>query len=119
MRLLPELRLLRLASQAALIAGIPVGGQRCTTLSNGVLTVSATDRGASVLVDYYRKGGGSTSGRLGYERNGNNKWGRWQDMTTTPLFYSDQFRASASCSPVIGKLNSGRDTFATPALPTC
>ncbi|MFI0263954.1 hypothetical protein ACH4OW_33625 [Streptomyces sp. NPDC017056] len=40
-------------------------------------------------------------------------------MSNAPLFYSDQWSASASCSPAIGNLHAGEDVFATPPLPTC
>lgn len=99
--------------------GNPGGGQRCTTLSNGVLTVAGTGDGKSVEVDYYRKNGGALTGRVGWERSGRNTWGSWKNMNTTPFHYWEQWATSASCSPFIGKLQAGGDTYATPPLPRC
>ncbi|MGW9376885.1 hypothetical protein ACWHAO_02270 [Streptomyces albidoflavus] len=98
--------------------GDPGGGQRCTTIGNGVLTV----RGSStyITVNYYRKSGGSLTARNGMERNGSNTWASYRNMNNTPFHYTNSFSLSSSCKSVIGKLNtSAGDTYPTPAYPPC
>jgi hypothetical protein len=97
--------------------GNPGGGQRCTTLSNGVLSVRGSSTYAAV--NYYRKSGGSLTGRIGWERNGANTWDSYQDMSAAPFHYFKQWSTSKSCSPLVGKLNAGGSTYATPPLPSC
>ncbi len=100
--------------------GNPGGGQRCTTLSNGVLIVRSTGSGKDVSVEYFRERGGALAARLGWERNGSNTWEGWRNMNAAPLYYSQQWGTAKSCSPFIGKLNTkGGDTFSTPPLPQC
>ncbi|MFE2943359.1 hypothetical protein ACFXKG_30545 [Streptomyces sp. NPDC059255] len=99
--------------------GNPGGGQRCTTLSNGVLAVSGVSDGTYVNVNYYRASGGSLTGRLGWERNGTTTWAANRNMSTVPLHYSNQWGPNASCNPIIGKLNASGSVYVTPPLPQC
>lgn len=99
--------------------GNPGGGQRCTTLSNGVLSVSGLGNGTFVRVVYYRKSGGSLTGRVGWERNGRNTWDAYRNMRTVPFHYEEQWGTSKSCNAYIGKLNAGGSTYTTPPLPQC
>ncbi|WP_158712252.1 hypothetical protein [Streptomyces sp. NRRL F-5135] len=99
--------------------GNPGGGQRCSTITNGTLSVAGKSDGSYVHVNYYRKSGGSLSGRVGWERNGSTTWSAKINMSNTPFHYSEQWGSSRSCNPFIGKLNAGGGTYVTPPLPQC
>ncbi|MCW5254108.1 hypothetical protein [Streptomyces sp. SHP 1-2] len=100
--------------------GNPGGGQRCTTIGNGVLSVRGKGSGNFYTVNYYRKSGGSLTARNGVERGGVNTWAPYVNMSTTPFHYQDDFSLSTNCSSVTGKLNtSSGDTYPTPPLPAC
>jgi hypothetical protein len=100
--------------------GNPGGGQRCTAIGNGVLSVRGIGNGSYYTVNYYRKSGGSLTARNGVERGGTNHWAGFRNMSTTPFHYENSWTLSANCSPVTGKLNtSGGDTYPTPPLPAC
>ncbi|MFB8082509.1 hypothetical protein [Streptomyces sp. NPDC056013] len=54
-------------------------------MSNGVLSAYSNGTGSLIMVNYYRKSGGSLTARLGYERNGTNNWWTYQNMSTARL----------------------------------
>ncbi|WP_329428034.1 hypothetical protein [Streptomyces sp. NBC_01268] len=56
-------------------------GDKCTTLSNGVLMINETSTGSFVGLQYYKSGGSAVTARLGYLRQGVNRWSGWQSMT--------------------------------------
>jgi lipid-binding SYLF domain-containing protein len=100
--------------------GNPGGGQRCTTIGNGVLSVRGNSGNSYYTVNYYRSGGGSLTARNGVERSGTNTWAGYRNMSNTPFHYENSFTLGASCSSVIGKLNTtSGDTYPTPPLPRC
>ncbi|GAA4043867.1 hypothetical protein GCM10022233_11430 [Streptomyces shaanxiensis] len=93
---------------------------RCTSLDNGVLSVSTTSAGNYVDVNYYRTGGGSLSAKLGYERSGNSVYSGFINMSNTPFHYSRSWSPSASCAAFYGKLvTSGGTTYITPPADPC
>ncbi|MFF7441110.1 hypothetical protein [Streptomyces sp. NPDC008122] len=93
---------------------------RCSTLSNGVLSVSTNTTGTSVGVAYWRSSGGALTAKLGYERNSTNYWFPYRNMSTVPLLYQEQASITASCGAIIGKLyTSGGATYTTPAADPC
>ncbi|MFF2374932.1 hypothetical protein ACFVUW_11170 [Streptomyces xiamenensis] len=96
-------------------------GARCTTLSNGILYVRSSSPGTGITVQYDKQGGSSFQGRLGYERSSSNVYEPYRTMTATGTgLYSNQWSVSASCAPVIGKLNvSGGTTYSTPPRTPC
>ncbi|WP_395361947.1 hypothetical protein ACHGLA_19935 [Streptomyces sp. YH02] len=89
-------------------------------MSNGVLSAYSNGTGSLIMVNYYRKSGGSLTARLGYERNGTNNWWGYQNMSTVPLHYSQQKGLTAGCSVIFGKLyTSDGSTYATPPVDPC
>jgi hypothetical protein len=95
-------------------------GDRCTKLSNGILSVRTVSAGNYVAVNYYRTGGSTLTAKLGYERNGSNTWSGFITMNQTPFHYERSWSPSASCSVVYGKLlTSGGTTYVTPAADPC
>jgi hypothetical protein len=95
-------------------------GDRCTTLSNGVLSVRTVSAGNYAAVNYYRKDGGSLSAKLGYERSGSTTYSSYINMSTTPFHYERSWSYSASCAVVYGKLlTSGGTLYITPAADPC
>ncbi|MEV5436512.1 hypothetical protein AB0K80_10815 [Streptomyces sp. NPDC052682] len=95
-------------------------GDRCTTLSNGVLSVGTVSAGNWVSVNYYRKDGGSLSAKLGYERSGSTVYSSYINMSTAPMHYERSWSYSASCAVVYGKLlTSGGTLYITPAADPC
>lgn len=100
--------------------GNPGGGQRCTSIGNGALSVRGGSDNSYYTVNYYRHDGGSLTARNGVERNRTNRWASFRNMNKVPFHYEDSFSLGASCSSVTGKLNtSGGDTYPTPPLPRC
>lgn len=94
-------------------------GDRCTTLSNGYLSIHLANTGSSVHVGYYRKSGGSLSGQLGYERGGSTVWSSSINMSSTPFHYDRTWSAGSSCSATYGKLYAGGSTYVTPPAYNC
>ncbi len=93
---------------------------RCTSLSNGVLSVRTQTSGNYVTVNYYRTGGSSLSARLGYERSGSSVYSGFINMTSAPFHYERSWNVSASCSAFYGKLvTSGGTTYITPPADPC
>ncbi|MGW9499015.1 hypothetical protein ACWG5P_32470 [Streptomyces prasinus] len=99
--------------------GNPGGGQRCTKIGNGILSVRKAGN-TYFTTNYYRQDGGALTARNGVERSGTNHWAAFRNMGTVPFHYDNSWTLSASCSAVTGKLNtSGGDTYPTPPLPAC
>ncbi|MEU6934815.1 hypothetical protein AB0A05_37615 [Streptomyces sp. NPDC046374] len=95
-------------------------GDKCTTLSNGVLMINETSTGSSVGLQYYKSGGAAVSARLGYLRQGVNHWGGWQSMTAVNTYYAQWSGLSGGCYPTNGLLNTtGGATYQTPAADPC
>ncbi|MFE9629240.1 hypothetical protein [Streptomyces sp. NPDC006527] len=95
-------------------------GDRCTSLSNGVLYVGTVSAGNWIHVNYYRSSGGSLSAKLGYERSGSSVYSSYINMSTTPSHYERTWSVSASCAVVYGKLlTSGGTLYVTPAADPC
>ncbi|AJF70378.1 hypothetical protein [Streptomyces vietnamensis] len=95
-------------------------GDRCTTLSGGILSIQTSSPGSSVYVNYYRTGSGSLSAKLGYERSGVSGYSSYINMSTTPFHYGKLFTYSNSCAVVYGKLlTSGGALYVTPAADPC
>ncbi|GGX24614.1 hypothetical protein [Streptomyces lomondensis] len=94
-------------------------GDRCTTLSNGYLSIHLANSGTYVHVGYYRKSGGSLTGKLGWERGGTNHWSSSINMSKTPFHYDESWSASKSCSATYGKLYASGQTYATPPAYNC
>jgi hypothetical protein len=95
-------------------------GDRCTSLSNGVLSVQTVSAGNYVAVNYYRSSGGSLSAKLGYERSGSTTYSSYIDMSAAPRHYERSWSFSASCSAIYGKLlTSGGTLYVTPAADPC
>ncbi|WP_328884722.1 hypothetical protein [Streptomyces sp. NBC_00299] len=93
---------------------------RCTTISNGVLSVRTVSAGNYITVNYYRGSGGSLSAKLGYERSGNSTYSGYINMSNTPFHYERNWSVSANCSAVYGKLlTSGGTLYVTPAADPC
>ncbi|MGW8352341.1 hypothetical protein [Streptomyces wedmorensis] len=94
-------------------------GDRCTTLTGGILSVRTSSPGSSVDVNYYRTSSGSLSAKLGYERSGSSVYSSYINMST-PMHYSKLFTYSSSCAVVYGKLlTSGGTLYVTPAAAPC
>lgn len=98
--------------------GNPGGGQRCTVLDNGVLTVRNGGDRSFYTVNYYRTGGGSLTARNGVERSGNNTWAAFRNMSSTPFHYENSFSLGVNCAPVRGLIQpSGGSSSPTPPVP--
>ncbi|MEU6884701.1 hypothetical protein ABZ918_05665 [Streptomyces viridosporus] len=93
---------------------------RCTALSNGVLSVHTVKDGSHVRVNYYRTGGGSLTAKLGYERSGTSVFSANINMSTAPFHYERSWSTSTSCSAFYGKLlTSGGTLYITPPADPC
>ncbi|MFE7549210.1 hypothetical protein [Streptomyces gardneri] len=93
---------------------------RCTSLTNGVLSVSTVKAGNYVSVNYYRTGGSSLSAKLGYERSGSTVYSGYINMSSAPFHYNRSWSYSANCASVYGKLlTSGSTLYVTPAADPC
>ncbi|MEU7697561.1 hypothetical protein [Streptomyces sp. NPDC039028] len=93
-------------------------GDRCTTLTGGILSVSVST-GNYTNVNYYRTSSGSLSAKLGYERSGVSGYSSYINMST-PMHYNKTFTFSQSCAAVYGKLlTSGGSLYITPAADPC
>ncbi|MFB8771465.1 hypothetical protein [Streptomyces broussonetiae] len=93
---------------------------RCTSLSNGVLSLRTVSAGNYITVNYYRSSGSSLSAKLGYERSGSSVYSSYINMSTTPFHYERSWSVSASCAVVYGKLlTSGGTLYVTPAADPC
>jgi hypothetical protein len=100
--------------------GYVTSGDRCTSLSNGVLSVHTVSAGNYITVTYYRSSGGSLSAKLGYERSGSSIYSSYINMSTAPQYYERSWSVSASCAVVYGKLaTSGGSLYVTPAADPC
>lgn len=100
--------------------GFITKGDRCTSLSNGVLSVGTVAAGNYVGVNYYRTGGSALSAKLGYERSGSSVYSSYISMNTAPFHYYRGWSYSASCAVVYGKLlTSGGTLYVTPAAASC
>lgn len=95
-------------------------GDRCTSISNGVLYIGTVSAGNYAAVNYYRSEGGSLSAKLGYERSGSSIYSSYINMSDTPRHYERNWSFSASCSVIYGKLlTSGGTLYVTPAADPC
>lgn len=94
-------------------------GDRCTTLDNGFLSIHLANKGTSVHVGYYRKSGGSLTGKLGYERGGSTVYSSNINMSNTPFHYDKTWSAGSTCNATYGKLYAGGSTYITPPAYNC
>ncbi|MET8831707.1 hypothetical protein ABZX40_38425 [Streptomyces sp. NPDC004610] len=89
--------------------------ERCTTLSNGILTVKQASSGV-VSTAYYKSGGSTISARLGYSRSGSSHYKPAVSIAvgaTSRATWS--LSASAYCTSTIGLLSYSGGTYQTPA----
>ncbi|MFB7275441.1 hypothetical protein [Streptomyces sp. NPDC056244] len=90
-------------------------GDRCTTLSNGVLQIGLGNGGSYVDVQYDKNSGGAISAQLGYLRAGSTHYTATETITTSVIANSSWSGLANPCYPTNGLLYSGGTTYQTPA----
>ncbi|MFF8597514.1 hypothetical protein ACF065_01095 [Streptomyces sp. NPDC015232] len=90
-------------------------GDRCTTLSNGYLSIHLGDGGKTILVVYRKTGGSAITGKLGYLRSGNTHYKASQTITTSVEAYAQWAGVANPCYPTNGLLYTSGTTYQTPA----
>lgn len=89
-------------------------GDRCTSLSNGVLSVQTVSAGNYVAVNYYRSSGGSLSAKLGYERSGSTTYSSYIETTQAGRRRPGRSRRPAIPPARTTCMRSGWRTWAVP-----
>ncbi|MGM0350876.1 hypothetical protein [Streptomyces sp. Adlamb9] len=88
--------------------------ERCTSLSNGILTVHQGGSG-TVGTSYYKKSGSTVSAKLGYSRGGTSHYASAVSIGSGQTkSHTWSLGADAYCSNIFGLMNSGGSTYQTP-----
>ncbi|MGC8923524.1 hypothetical protein [Streptomyces griseoaurantiacus] len=89
--------------------------ERCTSLSNGILTVHQSSSG-NVGTSYYKSGGSTISAKLGYSRSGTSHYASAVSISQgSTKSHTWSLGASAYCSSIYGLLSYSGGTYQTPA----
>ena len=87
--------------------------ERCTTLSNGILTIHQGGSGV-MTTQYYKSGGSGISASLGYSRSGTTHYKAAVSISSGQTKNASwSLGADAYCSNIIGLMSSG-STYQTP-----